>query len=402
MSKDNPKEEKIYKRHQRLWKFLRHSAGPVLLMKYGCKSEIAKNLPEPYLVLSNHLTNLDPAWVGMSFPHQMYFVASEHIYRLGWISKLVEYVFAPIAKIKGASDKLTVMKMIRYLRDGKNVCLFPEGNCSFNGRPTEITDAVGKLVKLSGANLVTYKLTGGYFTHPRWAFSTRKGKMTGNVVNVYTKDQLAQMNPEEITEIVRKDIEEYAYTRQKTEHIKFKGNNRAIGMECAVCICPKCKKIDVIETSKNDVICKNCGKLCSYDEYGYLVEHADGFTFDTIEEWDLYQNDFYKALVQEKLSAENQDETNFFSDVMKLNIVGQNHESESIGEGTISISKNEMCFKNESREIKVNIADLPDMSVYGKCSLVFSDSAGTHYELKSDKVINVRKYISVWENLRSL
>lgn len=406
MEKNKSKEEKIYKRHKRLWCFLRHSVGPILLSKYGCKSEIAKNLPEPYLVLPNHSTNLDPAWVGMSFPHQMYFVASEHLYRLGWISKVVEYVFAPIAKIKGASDKATVMKMLRYLRDGKNVCLFPDGNCTFNGRTGEITNAIGKLVKLSGANLVTYKLTGGYFTHPRWAFSTRKGKMHGSVVNIYTKEQLAAMSPDEITEVIRKDIDENAYSRQKAEHIRFKGNSRAVGMECAMCVCPKCNQIDVIKTEKNDVICENCGKLCSYDEYGSLVERSDGFIFETIEEWDYFQDDFYKKLVANYKETKSAGEIYFSNDNVTLFKVGTGHESEEVGKGTISISSDSVRFKTSDKEINVKISEIPDMAMYGKTNLVFSDAEGTHYELKSEKtskkekVLNVRKYISIWENLR--
>lgn len=405
MTSDKTKEEKIYRRHKRFWFFLRHFVGPFLLHSYRCESKVAENLPEPYLVLPNHSTNLDPAWVGMSFPHQMYFVASEHLYRLGWISKLVEYVFAPIAKIKGASDKMTVMKMLRYLRDGKNVCLFPDGNCSFNGRTGEITTAIGKLIKLSGANLVTYKLTGGYFAHPRWAFSTRKGKMTGSVVNVYTKEQLASMSPEEITDAIKNDIDENAYSRQKMEHIKFKGKNRAVGMECAICVCPKCNQIDVIETNKNDVLCKNCGKLCSYDEYGFLVEKADGFKFDTIEEWDYFQDDFYKELVTTYKTSKPSDEMYFSNEEITLFKVGTNHDSEKAGTGKLSICTDFIFFKidnseTEAKEIKIKISNLPDMSMYGKTNLVFTDSDGTHYELKSEKNINVRKYISIWKNLR--
>lgn len=402
MTSDKSKEEKIYRRHKHFWVFLRHFVGPFLLRSYRCKSEIAKNLPEPYLVLPNHSTNLDPAWVGMSFPHQMYFVASEHLYRLGWISKLVEYVFAPIAKIKGASDKMTVMKMLRYLRDGKNVCLFPDGNCSFNGRTGEITTAIGKLIKLSGANLVTYKLTGGYFAHPRWAFTTRKGKMTGSVVNVYTKEQLSSMSPEEITDAIRNDIDENAYSRQKMEHIKFKGKNRAVGMECAICVCPKCKQIDVIETNKNDVLCKNCRKLCSYDEYGFLVEKADGFEFDTIEEWDYFQDDFYKNLVDNYKKSKPAEEIYFSNSNITMHKVGTSHDSEIVGKGTLFICSDSVLFKTENSEteIKIQIKNLPDMSMYGKTNLVFTDSDGTHYELKSEKNINVRKYISIWKNLR--
>ena len=124
------------------------------------------------------------------------------VYRAGFASKVLRYVFEPIAKRKGTSDTVTVMKSIRALREGKNVCLFPEGQKSFNGRTGEIHLATGKLVKASKASLITYKLEGGYFTTPRWGYGIRKGKMHGSIVNIYDPETLEKLSAEEITDII--------------------------------------------------------------------------------------------------------------------------------------------------------------------------------------------------------
>ena len=125
---------KKYKRHKRLWKVIRFIATPILKSIYKYSFQLAPKLESPYLVLSNHNCDLDPGLVALSFPQQMYFVASEHVYRAGFASKVLRYVFEPIAKRKGTADTVTVMKTIRALREGKNVCLFPEGQKSFNGQ----------------------------------------------------------------------------------------------------------------------------------------------------------------------------------------------------------------------------------------------------------------------------
>ena len=242
-----------YKRHQIFWKIIRFIAPSVLKPLYKYSYELAPKLEPPYLVFSNHNGDLDPALVALSFPQQMYFVASEHVYRAGFASKILRFVFEPIAKRKGTADAVTVMKSIRALREGKNVCTFPEGQKSFNGITGEINIATGKLVKASKASLVTYKLEGGYFTTPRWGKGIRKGKMHGSIVNIYNKEDLEKLSPEEITDLVKKDLYEDAYQKQSQTPIAYKGKNLAEGIEHALCLCPECKQIDTLFSKKNSV-----------------------------------------------------------------------------------------------------------------------------------------------------
>jgi 1-acyl-sn-glycerol-3-phosphate acyltransferase len=51
--------------------------------------------------LANHNTDLDPALLALSFPYHMYFVASEHVFRKGFVSWLLKYFFAPISRTRG-------------------------------------------------------------------------------------------------------------------------------------------------------------------------------------------------------------------------------------------------------------------------------------------------------------
>ena len=87
---------KKYRRHKRFWKIIRAIATPILKTMYKYSCEVYKDLKGPYLVLANHNTDLDPGLVALSFPQQMYFVASEHVYRAGFASKVLRYVFEQI------------------------------------------------------------------------------------------------------------------------------------------------------------------------------------------------------------------------------------------------------------------------------------------------------------------
>lgn len=395
---NNVAEEKVakraYRRHVRIWKFLKHAAYPFFKMIFGYSCEQAPKLKAPYLVLANHNADLDPAFVGFSFPQQMYLVASEHVYRRGIASKILKWAFEPIAKIKGSSDTLTVMKMIRYLRSGKNVCLFPEGNRSFNGKTGQINDATGKLVKTSAATLVTYKLTGGFFTTPRWGFGIRKGKFSGKVVNVYSPEQLKAMTPSEITEAIRRDLYEDAYETQQKNPVLFKGKNRARGIEYAYCVCPECKTIGTICSKGNEVFCNKCGRKSVYGNDGYFT---GDFKFKTVYEWDCLQEEYFKIF------AENTNGEFFKDSNITMRTVTADHGEVIVGSGELSMSDKAICFSYDGCTKEIPISQIPDMSIYGKCGLMFTDGDGVHYELLSEykkSFYNARKYLSCWNYLR--
>lgn len=388
-----------YKRHQIFWKIIRFIAPSVLKPLYKYSYELAPKLEPPYLVFSNHNGDLDPALVALSFPQQMYFVASEHVYRAGFASKILRFVFEPIAKRKGTADAVTVMKSIRALREGKNVCIFPEGQKSFNGITGEINIATGKLVKASKASLVTYKLEGGYFTTPRWGKGIRKGKMHGSIVNIYNKEDLEKLSPEEITDLVKKDLYEDAYQKQSQNPIAYKGKNLAEGIEHALCICPECKQIDTLFSKKNSVFCKNCDFTTSIDIYGYFDESCK---FKTVLQWDKFQQEELKKLIQEKSSEKS--EFIFSDDEVTLKTVKAEHQEEIIGTGKFSMFTDKFIFNSvkDEKEISLEIPqkNIVDISMYGKQALVFSDNNGNYYELTSKNIINVRKYIFCFKYLK--
>ena len=169
------KEEKIelqnYRRHINIWRFTRLITPLYLKWKLGYSHDKApKNLKPPYIVLSNHNSNFDAVEIGVCFPRQMYFMASEQVYRVGFKSRLLRWAYEPISKIKGSTDFLAVSKALRKIKNGKNVCLFPEANRSFNGKTFTIHEATGKLVKVAGGG-------GGYFQNRRRiSFNSTLGK----------------------------------------------------------------------------------------------------------------------------------------------------------------------------------------------------------------------------------
>ena len=116
--------------------------------------------------------------------------------------------------------KEDIKEIMKHIKAGYNVCLYPEGRHSYNGITMKQDDSIGKLVRISGAALVTYKIEGGYFLKPRWSRFKRTGPISGHVTGVYSSEELKNKTPKEITEIINKGIYEDAYLTQ--EKYKYK------------------------------------------------------------------------------------------------------------------------------------------------------------------------------------
>jgi len=273
------------KRHKVYWTILRPFATIFVKIKLGYKHKVAKELPEQYLVLSNHATDYDPILVGASFPRQMYYIASEHIARWKVAYFFLKHLFAPIIRYKGAPATVAIMEAMRIMKKGGNVCMFAEGVRTWDGCTCDIAPATAKLVKSMKCGLVTYKITGGYFTSPMWSgASVRKGKIYGAPVNVYTKEQLAELSVDEIYQLMVNDLSEDAYERQLADPVAYKGKNLAKGLENLMFICPSCGKKDTFVSEGNQIRCKECEATYTYDEYG-MLQDASYKTLKEVMAW---------------------------------------------------------------------------------------------------------------------
>ena len=272
--------------HKVTWTVLRPLVYLFLMLKFGYRAKKPENLPDNYIVLANHATNFDPLFVAVAFP-QMYLVGSEHISRWGLASKLLNFFFAPIMRPKGSVASHTVKEILQTLRSGKNVCLFAEGSCSWDGRPNPILPSTGKMVQKARCGLVTYRLKGGFFAQPRWGTcGTRRGYLRGEPVNVYTAEQLAAMSADEINEVIRRDLYEDAYERQLAQPERYKSSRAAEGLEYLMFTCPTCGGNETFRTHGDTVECTHCGLKFRYDDYGML----DGVSFATLRDYGVWQD----------------------------------------------------------------------------------------------------------------
>ena len=385
--------EQALKRHKRVYAFLKGLLGGIIQNIFGFTYEPVQLGEGPYLITANHNGDLDPALIGIGLSKHMYFVASEHIFRKGFLSWILTYFFAPIARVKGMTDATAALNILRAMKK-TNVCLFAEGNRSYNGVTGPIFPATGKLAKATGAPLVTYRFEGGYLTTPRWSHSIRKGRMFGHVVNIYSPEQLKQMTPDEVNEHIREDIMEDAFERQRINPYRYKGKDLAKGLENAIYFCPKCGKTGTLNSKGDEFFC-TCGMRVRFTETGFFepVSPQDGeVPFQTVRDWDSWQN----QRVAKYAEALGEDEIAYSDEGVQLIGVGKRHQSKVLEVGRLTMTKNTLSVGEHSFPLK-SINSIGLMGVY---KMMFSVD-GVSYELRAAKHPYCgRKYCTLFDLLK--
>lgn len=374
-----------YNRHAIIWRIARPVCNLIVKLKFNYRCPVY-DLEGPLLVVSNHVTDLDPLMVGSAFRNHMYFVGSEHIMRQGFLSRLLGFVQPIIIRQKGGSGAGAVKSMLHELKQGHSVALFPEGNRTWDGVTRDFPRATGKLARTCGATLVTFRLKGGYFSSPRWAGSdVHKGEMYGDIVNVYTPDQLREMSVDEVNAAIAADIYEDAYETQKKHRIRFRSEHCAEGLESLLFICPRCGKMHRMRSYDNKFFCGACGTELRFGSSGFFS--GEGTVFNNIYDWRVWQSEKIRGLC-EKADYESP----IFQDggFAMWRITESGKAVEYVGGGYLRLFKDHLELPTG---ICVPMEELIGISVRGQSELHIGTANGSNFELKSEELRCTEKYI---------
>ena len=103
-----------YARHGKIWKILYALCHRWICRKFALEHQDL-DIEGPVLLVPVHTCAWDPLLVAMSLPRkQVYYVASEHLFRLGPVSRLLNWLVAPIPRRK-ASSAFVAMAVKRWM-----------------------------------------------------------------------------------------------------------------------------------------------------------------------------------------------------------------------------------------------------------------------------------------------
>ena len=363
---------------------------PYAKWKYGITVEkFTEQRGRQYLILMNHQTAFDQFFVGMAFQGAVYYLATEDIFSLGWVSKLLRFLVAPIPIKKQTTDIQAVKNCIKVAKEGGTIAIAPEGNRTYNGKTLYMSPAIASLAKKLNLPVALFRIEGGYGVQPRWSDVVRKGSMRAYVSRVIEPEEYAQLSNEELYQQIKEGLD----VNEASVSGSFVHQKSAEYLERAMYVCPDCG-LSTFESHDDVIQCKTCGRQIRYLPTKELQGVGKPFPFRFVADWYDYQCDFVNGLDTRKLcGVPLYREQIRLSEVIvykRKNVLRRNAELALYGD-RITVD-DDLVFP---------FGEVSAVTVLGKNKLNVYHGK-TVYQIKGDKRFNALKYVNLfyrWKNI---
>ena len=144
-----------------LYRFAYSFITPMWRLLFRMKIRGLENIPRTgaVLLVSNHRSNLDPFFVGVSFPRQVHFMAKAELWKVKPLARIIDLLGAfPVNR--GEADRTAVKRALDTLASASVVGMFPEGHRQRTTHMGEIQAGVSLFALREGVTTIPMILDG--------------------------------------------------------------------------------------------------------------------------------------------------------------------------------------------------------------------------------------------------
>ena len=382
-------ENGCLRRHRIITALLRPFVGMYVRRKYHITIEKFQDQGKrPYLIICNHQTGFDQFFVGLMFNRPVYYLATEDIFSMGWVSKLIRYLVAPIPINKEGTDIQAIKNCIKVAREGGTIALFPEGNRTFHGKTLFMRPSIVPLIKKLKLPVAIMRIEGGYGIQPRWSDVIRKGNMRCFIHSVLEPENYAAMSNEEMFDRIRQGL----WVDETTMGGEFVHPKNAEFLERAIYTCPTCG-FTKWESQGETITCCTCGSQVRHRSDRTLEGVGKAFPYHRVADWYEAQNALVNATDLTAMT-----ESPVFTDVAQLSLVHVYRRKEVLKQQT------QICLYGDRLTVDERIIpfdQITGIAVLGKNKLGFK--VGSEFlQLKGDPRFNALKYLNFYHRYKNI
>ena len=129
----------------------------------------AENVPEDgrgVILAPNHASYLDPPMIGISLKKPIHYLAKDYLFKVFALRRMIFWLGS--LPIKSEGDDFRSMRLIlRALKDGKRLVIFPEGTRTLDGNFKDVEAGAGFLAVKSHSHVVPVYIEGSFAAFPK-------------------------------------------------------------------------------------------------------------------------------------------------------------------------------------------------------------------------------------------
>ncbi len=325
---------------------------------------------DPYFLVGNHSCLHDGLYTCTYVKKYPYPIINAFMFIDKKMKFVLQKIIYSVPKRKGQNDITTIREMMKIVKGGRGILLFPEGNSSFFGKESSIPFSTVKLFKKFKLDIVICLTQGAYLSAPRWGNkTTHNGLFSLNFYTLFKGEELANLSLEVIYEKLVDALRFNDFEWNKQRRYVYKPKRRAEGLESYIYICPKCLKHQTIHTDKNDIYCDNCGHIGFFDDFSLL----GGLPFDNLIEWDELQKSQLPKIIENALYTNG---SMYLVDTV-------NYESRALGYADLELINKQLYVQNKMKEFVFELDKLTGLTLTKKNEVSFDYEKGTYlFKLK--------------------
>lgn len=384
----------VKRRHQVIQNLVALGLAPYTRWKYHIDAiPFRDSQKRPILIVMNHQTGFDQFFASLVYRRTLYYIASEDLFSLGWISRVLTWLVAPIPIKKQTSDLRAVRTAVQVAKEGGSICLAPEGNRTFDGKMCYINPAILGLIRLLKLPVACLRIEGGFGIQPRWSDVVRKGKMRAYNSMLIEPEEYRRLSDEELMNLLLEGIGVDETKIEDTYHSPY----LAEYMERSIYVCPDCG-LSVFESHDDIMECKKCGRKIQYlpDK---TLQDADGrdFPFRMLADWYAYQKDFIH-----RLDLTPYYETPVYEDRANVSEVILYDRKQTLArDAQLKLYGNRIEVESKDFAVCWHFDDTDTVTVLGK-NKINVYIGGKVYQLKSDARFNALKYVNLFYHYKNI
>ena len=226
---------------------------------------------------------------------QNFFASKTNYFGMTTMNAIPKMLFQP--------DTSCTRKMLKVVKSGGSLALYPEGIQSLSGSTHPVNPATCKFIKKAGLTVVFAYSKGSYLTCPRYTKDIKRGKVFVNYKILFTPEELKAMTEEQIYQKLMENFRYDDFAFNKTARIKYVGKKHNVdGLDKILYICPKCKHTHTLKVhldkGNERLECEKCGYAITLNEYYDLIVKNGESYFADIDKWCRWQRRFVRKQIQ--------------------------------------------------------------------------------------------------------